>query len=80
MTVESFIAVLGWSLMMNLALILLGLWAMARKPVWIFGFQSRLFGIGAERLHLIYFRLLGAHRILTAFFNLVPYLALRIVF
>lgn len=70
---------LGWCTLLNLGLLVastVALWV-ARKPVA--KLHARLFGIDADKLPAMYFQYLANYKIAIIVFNLVPYLALRIL-
>jgi hypothetical protein len=78
-TLDSMMALLGWCTAINFALFAtFGIMLMlAGKP--LAQFHSRLFGLNVDELPSIYFNYLAHYKILIVVFNLVPYLALRLI-
>ena len=79
-TVESLSAFLGWSLVINLAVLILSFLTIRLGPPLLSNLQAKLMGLDVESTRKIYLKVLGTYEILIIFFNLVPYLTLRIVF
>ena len=79
MTAEMIRDVLGWCTLINLAL--LTWWAVSFMLVrdWIHRLHGKLFDIPVERFNAIHYAGMAFFKILILVFNLVPYLALRIV-
>lgn len=78
MSIESLTAFLGWMTLINVGLMLLtllGLVLMKRARV----VHQRLFGLSSSDLSRAYFAYLAQYKLLVLVFNLVPYLALRIM-
>lgn len=79
MTLETLTAVFAWMTTYNLILLLF-------SSVMIMGFRKpivqlhgRLTGLGEAELNSLYFRFLAYYKLGLILFNLVPYLALRMV-
>jgi len=70
---------LGWSLLINLILLMLTALAVVFGRSWIIPIHSRMFDIEPARLVRIYFGYIAIYKILIIVFNLVPYLALRVI-
>lgn len=79
MTVEVITAVLGWCTLINLALLVWWLLFIVFAHDWTYRMHTRWFGISREQFDAIHYRLMGLFKMGVLFFNLVPYLALRIV-
>ena len=79
MTMETLTAILGWSSIINFAVLTLSFLVIKLWPALLSNFQAKLLGIDAEDLRLMYIKWLGAYKIGIILFNLVPYIALRIV-
>ena len=79
MTVEQFTQFLAWCTVINFALLILAsiaLWAMRDFAARVHG---AMFGLPQMVLNEQYFQYLAQYKILIIVFNLVPYLALRII-
>ncbi|MCY4242531.1 MAG: hypothetical protein OXD36_12395 [Rhodobacter sp.] len=79
MDVEGLTAFLAWCTVIN-AIIL----ALTASVLWCFrGFVERLhgrmFGLPEDRIREQYFRFLATYKAMIIVFNLVPYLALRVI-
>ena len=78
-SVESLATFLGWCSVINIGIILVGLviFGFGHK---LFGkFSAKLFGISQEDAKSIHFRAFQQYRVLIAVFNVVPYVALKIM-
>ena len=79
MSREDLRGVLGWCTVINFGLLML----------WFFGFlvfhdvvyqiHSSMFKLSPERFDEINYNLMGYYKLSTIFFNLMPYIALRII-
>ncbi|ADE54414.1 DUF6868 family protein [Coraliomargarita akajimensis] len=79
MEIENLRQFFGWCTVINLGILVLSSIGMIALREWITAIHARLFGIEASCLAEQYFRYLANYKILVLVFNLVPYLALRIV-
>lgn len=72
-------AILGWSLVINFAVLTLSaiLVVILRKPVS--RIHARMFGLEQQDLGRAYFQYLGQYKIAIFMFNFAPWLALRII-
>jgi hypothetical protein len=79
MNMVEFANFLGWCTLINFALLIFSSMALmiAHKPVS--KLHGRLFNIEQSELSIAYFNYLGNYKVLIIVFNLVPYLALRIM-
>lgn len=79
MTATELANLLGWCTLLNIGLLMLAFAALtvARKP--ILAIHNRLTGLEPAELSRAYFNYLANYKILIFVFNLVPYLALRIM-
>ncbi len=79
MTTTEFANFLGWCTLLNFALLVIAsiALAVARKP--ILAIHGRLMGLESESLKVSYFNYLANYKVLILVFNLIPYLALRIM-
>ena len=79
MPLETVRDVLGWCTLINLALLLYW-WAwLIFAHDWVYNFHTRWFKISTEQFDAIHYGLMGWFKLTFIVFNLVPYLALRIV-
>ena len=79
MTVEIIRDVLGWCSVINVGLLLFWwLWFMLGHD-FIYRFHGKWFKLSMERFDAIHYTLIGIFKIGIFLFNIVPYLALRIV-
>ena len=79
MTTSELANFLGWCTLLNFALLIVATMAivMARQP--IAAIHGRMMGLDANDLSKAYFSYVANYKLLIVFFNLVPYLALRIM-
>jgi hypothetical protein len=70
---------LGWCALINLALYLLSAVALTQAQRFTVKLHSRWFGQRPDELPALYLRFLGNYKIAILVFNLVPYLALRVM-
>lgn len=70
---------LAWCLTINFCLLTLWwfTWMFARD--WMYQVHSRWFSIPREHFDSLHYLLLGTFKLSIFFFNLVPYLALRLI-
>lgn len=76
---ETLTAVLGWCALINLLVLAASSLAIVGCRKWIGGIHARMFGMDEAALSAAYFRYLATYKLLVLVFNLVPYVALRIV-
>ncbi len=79
MTVEVILAVLGWCTLINYALLIWWFLFLALAHDWTYRLHTKWFKIPPEKFAAIHYSLMGVFKIGVIIFNLVPYLALRIV-
>jgi len=79
MTVEVILAVLGWCTLINFALLIWWYLFLALAHDWTYRLHTKWFKISTEQFDAIHYSLMGVFKIGVIIFNLVPYLALRIV-
>ena len=79
MTVETLRAFLGWCSVMNYGLLFVWFVGIVVARDWIFGLHSRWFALSRERFDTIHYAAMAFFKMSVFLFNLVPYLALRIV-
>ena len=80
MTVPDVKALLLWSTGLNYALLLIwfGLFSLAHD--WLFRLHRRWFGLSAETFDALSYGGIAFYKIVIFVFNLIPLLALKIVF
>lgn len=79
MSIEDFTLFLGWVTAANIGLFALAVLVVSSNKDKITKFHSKLFGLKKEDLLKAYFEYLGRYKLMIIFFNLVPYLVLRLV-
>ena len=69
----------GWCTVINLGFFAFGAIKLTvmRKP--IAGIHAKMFGLSEESLSLVYLQYLAQYKTVILVFNLVPYIALRII-
>lgn len=69
---------LGWCLALNFALF--GLWLILwfLIPETIYRLQTTFFNLTRSTFDVAFYSFLGGYKLLVLFFNLIPYLALKI--
>ncbi len=80
MDIEEFRAVLGWCALINCAMLLLWFLLFITTRSWLYGFAGCWFKLTPEKFDSAQYKMMGFFKILLIVFNLVPYLALRIMF
>lgn len=79
MTLESIRSVLAWCTLINLGLLLWWFLFLTLAHDWTYRIHSRWFKISVEKFDAIHYAGITFFKLLVLMFNLVPYLALRIV-
>lgn len=79
MAIETLTTFLGWCLIINVGLLLFSALMIMFASKKISNIHSRMFGLEAADLRLSYFQYLGHYKIAILVFNLVPYIALKIL-
>ena len=69
----------GWMTVINFTLLLISAAAVLFLGKWLARIHSRLFKISASGLQSTYFQYLTNFKILAIVFNLVPFLALKLM-
>ena len=79
MTVDILLGVLGWSAVINIGLLLWwSLWILFAHD-FIYRMHSKWFKIPVEKFDAIHYAGMAFYKITIIVFNVVPYLALRII-
>jgi len=76
---ETLRAVLGWSTVLNLGLLIFAAIVLMFAGDKIKEVHSRLYGLSSVDLDRAYFQYMANYKIMIFVFNLAPYLAMRIV-
>ena len=79
MTVELIAAILGWCTLINFGLLIWWFLFVVIAHDWTYRLHTKWFKISQEQFDAIHYSLMGVFKIGVITFNLVPYLALRIV-
>ena len=79
MTIDNLTAFFGWCSVINVAVLIFSSLMLAAMKDSITVFHSKLFGVSRDNLATMYFQYLGNYKIAIFIFNLVPYLALKLI-
>ncbi len=79
MTVEIVRDVLGWCSLINLALLLWWFLFFMLAHDWTYNLHGKWFKLSVEKFDAIHYTLMGFYKLSILLFNIIPYLALRIV-
>ena len=79
MNVEIVTAALGWCTLINFVLLAWWLLFVVFAHDWTYRLHTRWFRLSEEKFDSIHYSLMGSFKLIVVVFNLVPYLALRIV-
>jgi len=79
MTVELTIAVLGWCTLINFSLLIWWFLFLVMAHDWTHRLHAKWFRLSPEQFDTLHYSLMGVFKMGVIIFNLVPYLALRIV-
>lgn len=79
MGIEIWLQLLGWSTVVNWAILLLWFAIFALAGDWMRRLHGRWFRLSAEQFNAIHYAGMAAYKILILLFNLVPYLVLRAI-
>ena len=77
MTLDQWTAFFGWNALINIVFLLIATLAIVGFRDWVSGIHGRMMGLEKGELSKLYFAYLGAYKIFTLIFGLVPYLVLR---
>lgn len=72
-------AFLGWCTLINFGVLLLSTLMVVVAGDWAKGIHGRMFGIPTAQLDTLYFNYLAHYKLLFLVFNLVPYVALKLL-
>ena len=80
MDINTLTTFLGWCSVINIALLTLSTLALMGLRKAIATIHARMFGVESSALPIVYMQYLAHYKILILVFNLVPYIALKLVF
>ena len=69
---------LGWCTVINFGLLVFSTVALLLAGPWVERIHEKIFRLPSDQLRSIYFKYLATMKLLWLFFNLTPYLALRL--
>jgi hypothetical protein len=79
MTTETLTALLGWTSVINIALLMVSTISLISMRGFITKVHAKLFGMDEKDLGRAYFQYLAQYKIAIIVLNIAPYLALRII-
>ena len=79
LTTEELTTLLGWSSVINIAILSVSTIAVIAMRGAITGIHSRLFGMNEKDLGRAYFQYLAQYKIAIIVLNITPYIALKIM-
>lgn len=79
MDIEILTKLLAWSTTINLGVLIFASIMLVAMRGWASSFHAKMFDLSEEAVRLEYYRYLANYKIFIFIFNLVPYLALRII-
>lgn len=79
MTLELLRDFLGWCTLINMGILIVWALMLFCCRAWIYRIHGKLFPMSEERFNSIHYAWMGNYKMGMILFNLVPYLALRIV-
>ena len=79
MSAQTLQQLLGWSTLINMGLLLLWFITFRAARDWIYRMHSRWFRLSPERFDAIHYGGMALFKMTIMVFNLVPWLALKIV-
>ena len=79
MTMIELRELLGWCTLINIGLLMFSTLAVLGLKNSIIKLHAKLFGVDEQAMPLLYMQYVAAFKLLVIVFNLVPYIALRIM-
>ena len=79
MTMAQIMAMLGWCTLINFALLMWWFLFAVVAHDWTYRVHTKWFKISPEQFNAIHYGGMGIFKLIVIVFNLVPYLALRII-
>lgn len=79
MELEALRAFLGWCTLFNFGILIYWYIMVISARDWVYRLHSRWFPISREAFNTAMYCFIGSMKLLVLFFNLIPYLALRML-
>lgn len=79
MTIETLTSLFGWMTLINCGLLTIFTIALVSAKDFVSKFHEKLLAVPKSELNRKYFQFLANYKLLITFFNLVPYIALKLV-
>ena len=79
MTAEIVRSVLGWSALINYGVLIVGFLFFILAHNWMYRYHTKFFTLSIEKFDATHYASMAFFKLLVIVFNLVPYIALRIV-
>ena len=79
MTIEALTELLGWTSVINIAILLLSTLGVIAMRCTITGIHTKLFGLDEKDLGRAYFQYLAQYKIAIIVLNIAPYIALKVM-
>jgi hypothetical protein len=79
MTLEAIRSFLAWCTVINFGLLICWFLFMSLAHDWLYRLNSKWYNLSVDRFDAIHYSGIAFYKILVLIFNLVPYLAIRIV-
>jgi hypothetical protein len=70
---------LGWCSVVNIAMLFLSFIMLTVMRGWVIRIHAKMSGVTEAELPMVYLQFLGNYKLFILMFNLVPYIALRIL-
>ena len=78
-TITQLTVFLGWASLINIGLLLFSTLMVVLCRDWAVGIHSKMFNLDPAMVPKMYFEYLGQYKVLVLVFNVVPYIALRVI-
>lgn len=79
MTLNQLTTFFGWSTILNSIVLILWLVLILAGRSWVYKIHGKLFSLSDSQMNMIHFGGMALYKLMIYFFNLVPYIALRIM-
>ncbi len=79
MDIQSLTAFFKWCSIINIAVLALAILFFIAAPDFVNGILGYMFHLPRETLDVVHYAFLGLYKVVILVFNLVPYVALRII-
>lgn len=79
MSVDELTSLLGWCSILNIGLLFFATIAMITGGKVMAGIHARLFNMDEKDVTIAYFQYVAQYKIVTIVFNIMPYIALKIM-